>query len=145
MGDIGVGQQNVCGISVDFLGGVEPLFHCPQLARPPIGQRLSGHHAQALGRCGVSHLGGAIVAVVVDHDYRNGARVILFQQGLDRTPDGRRLVAGRDNADHTGPGVQIRGRISEALIGPPKTAAQYQYADPEKQGNGRHDQACLFH
>ncbi len=150
MADIGVGKQQVIRRKTQPVDSRNALRLRPHLARPAGRQGCGRQHGQAVfetavARSGLSGVGGAVCAVVVDDDQMKRTRVILREQRRDRAADHIGFIARRHDRDHGRPRATTRDlRLADSVNGTfaeppgglrtPETAAAKQQDKPDKEG-----------
>ena len=136
--DIRVGEEDVIRRLRRRLGRLHALVLRPQFSGPPGRERAPGNDREAVGRAernrGIArHLRGAVVALVVDQDHPERARIILAQQRSHRLADTFGFVTGRyDGHDRRPRPLPRRGSIV-ALTAEPKEAAPQEEIQPDRQ------------
>ncbi|MCY1361063.1 hypothetical protein D9M69_477160 [compost metagenome] len=141
--DIGIGQPDVAGLRGDAVGFGQPFGLGPDLAAPAGRQLARADHRQRLRTrgsrgSGAGEIGGAVLAVVIDHHQREPPRIALAEHARHRACDHRGLVAGRDDGHHVRP--LRRRRCGVRLVHAPEAGAQPQQPAPDRQGQPRQRQ-----
>ena len=147
MHDVGIGEHQVVRREL-FFRRRDALLHRPQFAGPARRKRVAFDDGEACSRRqrrggAARDIGGAVVAVVIDHDQRE-RRIVLAEQRGHALRDVVGLVARRD---HDGDLRQRRGQRRDGRIVPlaaePESPAREHEVEPdgERQRCKRQEQS----